>query len=84
MRRQPSRNRAVPRSYALSDVDEHSSDVSDAHQPAHPARPLHKAPRGRNLPIWKRHDIQMLLDVRNEGTADAEVFVKLQGVCLLP
>lgn len=75
MRRQPSRNRAPPPSYALR--EEESSDASDAHQPARP--PPRQVPRGRNLPLWKRHDIQLLLDVRNVDTDQAEVLVKLQG-----
>lgn len=75
LRRQPSRTSAAPRSYAIADED---SEASDAHQVARP--PPRQAQRGRNLPPWKRHDIQLLLSVRNEGTDAAEVLVKLQGV----
>lgn len=38
------------------------------------------AQKGRNLPVWKQHDVQLLLDVRNAGTDDAEVLVKFHGM----
>ncbi len=40
-----------------------------------------KGKGGRNLPVWKQYDIQLLLDVRNAGTDDAEVLVKFHGTC---